>query len=528
MERRLLPVGIQSFRRIREGGFYYVDKTAFIRQLVEGGDHYFLSRPRRFGKSLLIDTLQELFEGNEALFQELAIHGHWDWSARHPVLRLSFGGQYAEPGDIEGEVLTQLEGIEEDAGLEPPSREQTGPQRFRDLLRRLHRATGRQVVVLVDEYDKPILDALKNPELAEANRDYLRGFYGIIKDSAEHVRFVFVTGVSMFSKVSLFSGLNNLEDLSLNPRYAAICGYTDGDIDTVFAPELPGLDREAVRAWYNGYGWRGGEKLYNPFDVLLLFKSREFQPYWFETATPAFLYQLMRERSVNPLELENFSVSAKRLSKLDVGDMDLHALMFQTGYLTIAGEERIEGRTLYRLEYPNREVRQSFNEGLLGLLDRDRGDEEFLTQARVLLSRLGSNDFEGFADDLQSYMAGLPHQWWGGAGQLGESESHYAAMLYMLLCGVGAQVQPEESSSRGRSDLVIRHGGEVFVLEFKVVRGEEEVEGALNAALSQIREQGYAEKYRAGGEAVHLLGLVFGKEDRTLLGLRAEGLTTQP
>ena len=521
-KRLRLPVGIQSFRRIREGGFCYVDKTPLIRELAEGGDHYFLSRPRRFGKSLLIDTLQELFEGNESLFQGLDIHGHWDWSVQHPVVRLSFDGKYTAPGDVERSILNQLAIIERNAGIKPEATVTSGPERLQDLLNHLHEATGQPVVVLVDEYDKPILDVLENPELAKANRDYLRGFYGIIKGSAKHVRFVFVTGVSMFSKVSLFSGLNNLEDISLNPQYATICGYTDEDIDTVFAPELPGLDRDEIRAWYNGYHWRGEEKLYNPFDALLLFKNREFEHYWFETGTPTFLHELMQERNVNPLELDNCSVSTKLLSKLDVGDIDLHALMFQTGYLTIAEEKRIEGKTLYRLEYPNREVRQSFNEGLLRLLDRERSEEDFLVRALALLKQLSSNDFEGFSEGLQSYISGLPHQWWGGAGRLGEYESHYAAMLYMLLCGVGVTVQPEESSSRGRSDLVIRHGGQVFVLEFKAVQDKKEADGALDQALVQIRERGYAEKYRANDEPVHLIGLVFGKEERNLLGMRAE------
>ena len=522
LKRLRIPVGIQSFRTLREEGCYYVDKTPLIRQLVDEGRHYFLSRPRRFGKSLLIDTLQELFEGDEALFQGLGIHGSWDWSVRHPVVRLSFDGKHDEPGDLECSISNQLASAERRTGIDPGSPVPINPERLRNLLERLHEAAGRQVVILVDEYDKPILDTLKNPDQAEANRDYLRGFYGIIKGSAKHVRFVFVTGVSMFSKVSLFSGLNNLDDISLDPQYATICGYTDEDIDTVFTPELPGLDREEIRAWYNGYHWLGEEKLYNPYDVLLLFKKRKFQDYWFETGTPTFLYELMQERNVNPLELDNCAVGTKLLSKLDVGDIDLHALMFQTGYLTIAEEKRIEGQTLYRLEYPNREVRQSFNEGLLRLLDRKKTEEYFLVRALALLEQLSSNDFDGFSEGLQSYVSGLPHQWWGGSGQLGEYESHYAAMLYMLLCGVEAPVQPEESSSRGRSDLVIRHGGQVFVLEFKVVQGEKEAEDALDAALSQIRGRGYAEKYRAGDEPMHLIGLVFGKEERNLLGMRAE------
>ncbi|MYJ94554.1 MAG: AAA family ATPase, partial [Proteobacteria bacterium] len=223
-----LPIGIQSFRRLRETNSYYVDKTPLIRELIDQSDYCFLSRPRRFGKSLLLDTLRSLFKGHEELFRGLDIHRHWDWSARHPVVRLSFGGKYNDPGDLERSILTQLEVIERNADL-PVAACRTGPERLLDLLDRLHHSTGQQAVVLVDEYDKPILDVLNDPDLAIANRDYLRGFYGIIKDCAEHVRFVFVTGVSMFSKVSLFSGLNNLRDISLDPRYATICGYTESD-----------------------------------------------------------------------------------------------------------------------------------------------------------------------------------------------------------------------------------------------------------------------------------------------------------
>ena len=266
MPRRRLPIGYQTFRNLREDGCYYVDKTALIRAIVERGRYYFLSRPRRFGKSLLLDTLHELFVGNEALFRGLAIHPHWDWHPEqaHPVVRISFDGKYNEPGDLQRSILNQLTIIERNAGLAPVRDLEDGPERLRDLLDRLHRHIGREVVVLVDEYDKPILDVLDDPEMARANRDYLRGFYGIIKGSARDIRFVFLTGISMFSNVNLFSGLNNLENISLDPRYSTICGYTDRDLDTVFAAELPGLDRDEIRRWYNGYRWLGDEKGLQP------------------------------------------------------------------------------------------------------------------------------------------------------------------------------------------------------------------------------------------------------------------------
>ena len=257
MVRRRLPIGIQTFRKLREQDCYYVDKTAYLDRLLHEGTHYFLSRPRRFGKSLFLDTLKELFEGNEELFAGLYVHQRHNWSERHPVVRLSFGGgNFKEPATLHKDVMAQLDGLARDMAI--TVRYDTAPARFRHLLQALHKETGRRVAVLVDEYDKPILDALvEQPEVARANRDYLRGLYGVIKDSDAHVGFTFLTGITKFSKVNLFSQLNNLTDLTLDRRYSSICGYTERDLETVFAPELGGLDREQVREWYNGYSWRG-------------------------------------------------------------------------------------------------------------------------------------------------------------------------------------------------------------------------------------------------------------------------------
>ena len=337
-----------------------MDKTAWLGRLVDEGKHYFLSRPRRFGKSLLLDTLKELFEGNEALFKGLAIHDRWDWSVRHPVLRLSFGsGSFKDPGFLGRSALAQLETIARKAGL--PARYEDASLRFGDLIESLHEQTGRRVVVLVDEYDKPILDALESPEIARANRDFLRGLYGTIKDSDAHVRFTLLTGVSRFSRVSLFSGLNNLKDITLDPRHGAICGYTEADLGTVFAPELAGLDRVAIREWYNGYHWRGEERVYNPFDILLLFDSQEFGAYWFETGTPTFLVETLAGRGVNTFSLDGALASDALLSSFDVDAIAPEALLFQTGYLTIRSAEWCDGEMAYQLGYPNREVRLSLN-----------------------------------------------------------------------------------------------------------------------------------------------------------------------
>jgi hypothetical protein len=267
MQRKKLPIGIQTFVKMCEDTHYYVDKTPLIMRLVEQGTHYFLSRPRRFGKSLLLDTMKELFEGNHALFEGLYADTHWDWSVTNPVVRFSFGGGVLKTAEaLNANLNGQLTFLEDAAGLVP--RFSDTPNRLRDLIQKRHQQTGQRVVILVDEYDKPILDNLTEPDIARAMREGLRDLYSVLKDADAHVRFVFITGVSKFSKVSLFSGLNNLNDITIDAEYSALCGYTEYDVDTVFAPELPGLDRERIRRWYNGYNWTG-EAVYNPFDVLV-------------------------------------------------------------------------------------------------------------------------------------------------------------------------------------------------------------------------------------------------------------------
>ncbi len=517
MTRQSLPIGIQDFTTIRSEDFYYVDKTPLIRRLADEGRHYFLSRPRRFGKSLLLDTIKALFEGQEALFRGLAIHDHWDWSVTHPVVRLSFGRKYDRPEDVERNIANQLGLIEHAAGLEPLTAADAAPERLQTLLYHLHHATGQRVVVLVDEYDKPILDVLHDLDRARANREALRGVYGIIKDSAAHVRFVLVTGVSMFSKVSLFSDLNNLKDISLDPRYATLCGYTDADLDTVFAPELVGLDREAIRTWYNGYNWLGRERLYNPFDVLLLLDSREFRPWWFETGSPRFLFETLKEKSVSPLDLEGCLADRSLVSRFDVDDIGAEALLFQTGYLTITEERRDGFDTLYRLDYPNQEVRISLNQGLLAYLGKTV--TEVADQGRDLRSSLETHDFAGFAATLKAWLAGIPYQW-HTTGGLARYEAWYASLLHMVFRAIGVDVRSEAATSHGRADMVVSLGEQVFILEFKMAASADDAETALVAAFAQMRARGYADTYH--GKTVHLVAIACGREVRNLLEVRAE------
>ena len=270
MTRRILPIGIQTFAKIRELDAYYVDKTDIALSLARQSGYFFLSRPRRFGKSLFVDTLKELFEGNEALFRGLAVHEQWDWNKRFPVIHISFNdGGLKSMAQLERRIGNILQENFERLGLACPDLSNTMGS-FRKLILSARAKFGERVVVLVDEYDKPILDNLLDNDAALAMRDGLRALYSVIKGADADIRFAFLTGVSKFSKVSLFSGLNNLRDISMTPAYSAICGYTDTDLDSVFAPELAGLDRDQIRHWYNGYSWLG-QSVYNPFDVLLLF-----------------------------------------------------------------------------------------------------------------------------------------------------------------------------------------------------------------------------------------------------------------
>ena len=507
MVRRRLPIGIQTFRKLREQDCYYVDKTAYIERLLHEGKHYFLSRPRRFGKSLFLDTLKELFEGNEELFAGLYIHHRHDWSVHHPVVRLSFGGgNFKEPGELHEDVMLQLEDLEEEAEI--AVRRVSAPARLRRLLQALHRKAGRRVAVLVDEYDKPILDALETPEIARANRDYLRGLYGVIKDSDAHVHFTFLTGISKFSKVSLFSQLNNLTDLTLDPVYSSICGYTERDLDTVFAPELGGLDRERVREWYNGYGWLGDEKVYNPYDVLLLLRRRKFAAHWFETGTPAFLLDTLFERRVSTVSLDQTVSTEELLSTFDVEEIVTEALLFQTGYLTITGEEELGGEALYRLGYPNREVRQSLNRVLLRRLVQDVTQQ--MANSMRLARLLDAVDCTGLRELFHAFFASIPYQWYTN-NDIADYEGYYASVFYSYFAALGYEITVEESSSHGRLDMAVRAGGQVYLFEFKVVEL-----APPGSALAQLRERDYAAKYRGGGEPIHLIGVEFSRDTRNV------------
>ena len=512
MNRRKLPIGIQSFAKIRSGDYYYVDKTALALELIDGGSHYFLSRPRRFGKSLFLDTLKELFEGNEPLFQSLAVHDQWDWSVKYPVLRFSFGsGDFSTLDNLKEDLSRQLTHLEQHFDITPQFSHPGS--RFSDLLVQLCQKTGRPCVVLVDEYDKPILDTLQKADAARENRDFLRSFYGTIKDHDALIKFTFLTGVSKFSKVSLFSGLNNLKDITLDPRYSTLCGYTDEDIDTVFEPELTGLDRDEIRTWYNGYNWLG-EGVYNPFDILQLFDNREFGNYWFETGTPTFLVDLLLERHVPSLALDRMSSSSSMLSSFDVDDMTTEALLFQTGYLTIKSRRQLGGQMYYMLGYPNQEVYQGLNELLLSTFTQNKSAQS--DQSILLYDLLEANDFEGLNALFHAFFASIPHHWYT-SNNIQSFEGYYASVFYSHFAALGLDVTVEDCTNHGRLDMTLKFNKQVYLFEFKVVEL-----APKGKALQQIKDKQYADKYRSLNQPIHLIGVEFSKVDRNIVGFEVE------
>ena len=516
--RRKLPIGIQTLAKLREEGCYYVDKTALAMQLIETGSYYFLSRPRRFGKSLFLDTLKELFEGNAALFKGLAAETGWDWGKKFPVIRISFGEgvlrNRAELDQSMGESLRvnrQMLGLQLPEGLSASNL----PGNLADLIAQAHRRTDQRAVVLIDEYDKPILDNIDNSAVATEMREGLKNLYSVLKGSDAHLKFVFMTGVSKFSKVSLFSGLNNLKDITLDERYSDICGYTQADVDTVFAPELPGLDRGRMRQWYNGYNWLG-EPVYNPFGLLLLFDTRKFKPHWFETGTPTFLIKLLQKREQFTPDLSRIVASEALLSTFDVDNIPVEALMFQAGYLTIASQREILGRLELTLKYPNLEVQAALNDSLLQSLTGNQA----VPGPRIskLYDLLMAQDFAGLKDLFHAFYASIANDWYR-KNELSSYEGYYVSIFYSYFAALGLDIRLEDPTNLGRIDMTVLFNGQVLVFEFKVV----ELNPA-GQALQQIKDMHYADKYKARGEPIHLIGVAFSKASRNIVEFEVETL----
>ena len=513
MKSKKLPVGIQSFVEIRTENYYYVDKTPFVKKLVDEGKYYFLSRPRRFGKSLFLDTLRQAFLGKKDLFQGLFLEKNWDWSKKHPVIYISFGaGVVEDENDLVRRILLILEENQETLGITCKHADDYRAC-FYELIKRAAQKFGRKSVVLVDEYDKPILDRLDQQQNAARIRERLKNFYSVLKDADPYLKFCFLTGVTKFSKVSIFSGLNNLEDITLNPAYATICGYTQEEFEAVFSDRLENVDLDEVRRWYNGYNFLG-EPVYNPFDILLFLRTYQFRPYWFETGTPSFLVKLLTEKKFFLPELEHLEVGDEILESFDVDSIEPETLLFQTGYLTIASTERVPGGNIYTLRYPNLEVRAALNRHLLDYLVQNRIQRE---KNLIRLYRIfQKNDLASLKDLFQAFFASIPQDWYRKS-EIQNYEGYYASIFYAYFCALGLEVKVEDATSQGRLDMAVFFEGRCYLFEFKVVELEPRGE-----ALKQLKEKRYFEKYLGQCEKIFLIGVEFSKRKRNIVSFEVE------
>jgi len=508
---KLLPIGIQTFEKIRNSNYYYVDKTMFVKKLEEGG-YYFLSRPRRFGKSLFLDTLKEAFSGNKELFKGLYLYDNWDWEKKHPIIKISFASGNIRTSDILLDLMTsQVNRISEKEQIN--LKEKRPSQMFLELIEKLYEKYNQQVVVLIDEYDKPILDAIENIEIAKENREILKDFYSVLKGMDPYLKLAFLTGVSRFSKVSIFSGLNQLNDITIDPSFATVCGYTQSELESVFEDRLKDFDKNKVKEWYNGYNWLG-ESVYNPFDILLLFDKKMFKPYWFETGTPTFLIKLFMKNQYYIPELENLEVGEEILSNLDVDNIFPENLLFQAGYLTI--KEFMEEYGTYILSYPNLEVRKSFNSSFLIYVFKEpvRVSKTETNIKRAILTK----DIDKLKETIYTFFASIPHDWYR-SNDIASYEGFYSSVVYALFNGAGLSIRVEDSTSVGRIDMSILSDDTVYIIEFKVVEDKEE-----RKALKQIKEKKYYEKYIGKYQEIYLIGIEFSKKDKNIVGFEWEKL----
>ncbi len=505
-----LPIGIQTFHEIRdkEKNYIYIDKTDLALSLIDNGKYYFLSRPRRFGKSLFLDTIKDIFESKKELFKGLYIYDKWNWEITHPVIHISFGaGVVKSIDDLDLTIQELIEDSERRLDVYCKTNIQH-KKCLRELIRVAYQKYNQKVVILIDEYDKPILDNVTNKELSKEIRDRLKNIYSVIKDSDQYVKFALLTGVSKFSRVSLFSGLNNLEDISLSPKYATICGYTHKDIKESFNERLDGVNLDELKKWYNGYNFLG-EGVYNPFDILLFFsRDKIYSNYWFETGNPSFLIEILKQKNYFLPNLENVAISESDLGSFDVDDIKIETLLFQTGYLTIKEVKTIFNQRIYQLTYPNLEVRTALNENIFKYLLTDNS----LPRMPILTAILEKN-MKQFEKAIYQLFSSLPYNSYV-KNDIQNYEGYYANVIYAYLAGLGIQFIAEDVTNLGRVDLTIAtpNMSQVYVIEFKVVDNKNQ-----NAkALGQIKDKKYHEKYQEKADEIIIIGIKFSKEEKNV------------
>ena len=493
MSSKIYPIGIQNFEKIRTDCYFYIDKTALIYQMVKTGSYYFLSRPRRFGKSLLISTLEAYFLGKKELFEGLAMEKlEKDWIT-YPIFHMDLNTEKYDTRESLDSILNfTLEKWEQQYGTAPS--ETTFALRFRGLIERAYKQTGQRVVILIDEYDKPMLQAIGNEELQKEFRNTMKAFYSVLKTMDGCIQFAFLTGVTKFGKVSVFSDLNNLDDISMRNQYIDICGVSEKELHDDLEIELHELADikgvsyheicDKLREYYDGYHFTHNSiGIYNPFSLLNTFKYKEFGSYWFETGTPTYLVELLKKHHYDLRRMAHEETSISVLNSIDSASDNPIPVIYQSGYLTIKGYDEEFG--IYSLGFPNREVEEGFIKFLLPFYANTNAVEsEFEIQKFVREIRIG--DYDSFFRRLRSFFADTPYE------LIRDLELHYQNVLFIVFKLVGFYVKAEYHTSEGRIDLVLQTDKFVYVIEFKL-------DGTAEDALRQINEKHYALPFEAGG-----------------------------
>ena len=504
------PIGIQSFEKLRANGYVYVDKTALVYQMTRDMSCYFLSRPRRFGKSLLVSTMEAYFLGKKELFKGLAIEQlETEWKT-YPVLHLDLNaGKYDKEVDLDDFLNDSLAQWEQIYGSRPT--EVNAELRFKGVIRRACEQTGEQVVVLVDEYDKPLLSSIDNETLHEAYRKTLKAFFSVLKSMDDHIRFVFLTGVSKFSHVSIFSDLNNLNDISMDARYVDVCGISERELHACFDESIRELASangmtyeetcEKLRKQYDGYHFRENSVgIYNPFSLLNTFAKGVFDDYWFATGTPTFLVKLLQQNDYELHELKGIYVDGDVLSSVDEEYDDPIPVLFQSGYLTIAGYDPELG---YRLDFPNQEVERGFFRFLVPYYTSWQK-----SSVKGILNKMTSAVRGGRPDELlfviQTMLAGRSYMVAGA-----NKEKDFQNTLYLIFTMLGYNVQVEQATSQGRMDITVQTEDYIYIIELKLDKTAEE-------ALRQIKDNQYARPFQTDGRKLFLIGVNFSSGTRTV------------
>ncbi|MCO6475623.1 MAG: ATP-binding protein [Phaeodactylibacter sp.] len=498
------PIGIQDFRKLREGGYLYVDKTQHIHDILVQGNYFFLSRPRRFGKSLLLSTINELYSGSRELFEGLWVERHWDWEAsRRPVIWLKFSSYgYREKGlaaAIDDGLMLEARRLGfslGDAGYK---------NHFQELITKA--GASEKAILLIDEYDKPIIDFLDDIPQVEANRDILKSFYSVLKDCDPYLELAFITGVSAFSKVSIFLDLNNLKNLSLHRHADTLLGITQEELDHYFMPVLEEAAQyqktttealyEQVKRWYNGYSWNGLDKVYNPFSLLSFLDGRQFRNFWFETGTPTFLVKEMKKQA--NYDIGYTAATANDLSNFDLRRLNPITVLFQTGYLTIQHYEPQD--LLYTLDYPNLEVKHSLQEILLNEY-LDYPPQSALPRVVNLRNALQNNDLDEAIRIINAAFAAIPYDHWQQ-----ENEHFFHAIIHLTFSLLGVYVQSEVHTAKGRCDALVQTDDYIYAFEFKLDKSAAE-------ALRQIEEKGYLAPWADSPKEKIAVGVSFSSQEK--------------